>query len=206
MSIRLILIRHGESAGNAGLRTADHRTIPLTERGREQAEALALTWEVMPDVIYLSPFRRAQDTAQPTIQRFPSAQLRTSDDLQEFTYLSPATCVNTTKDERRPRVDAYWARLDPTYVDGADAESFARLAERTHLFPARRPRTQPHRSHHVAWGRGRGIEEPLRQDEPRRPLRTHKVPGIIINRQQYTHHEKDIHRGRHGTGHPARHG
>ena len=134
MSLQLILIRHGESAGNAGLRTADHRTIPLTERGREQAEALAQTWEVTPDVIYLSPFQRAQDTAQPTIQRFPRARLRTSDDLQEFTYLSPATCVNTTKDERRPRVDAYWARLDPTYVDGADAESFAQLAERTHHF------------------------------------------------------------------------
>ena len=134
MSIRFILIRHGESAGNAGLRTTDHRTIPLTERGREQAEALARTWEVTPDVIYLSPFRRAQDTAQPTIRRFSQAQLRTSDDLQEFTYLSPATCVNTTKDERRPRVDAYWARLDPTYVDGADAESFARLAERTQHF------------------------------------------------------------------------
>ena len=134
MSIHLVLIRHGESAGNAGLRTADHRKIPLTELGKEQAEALAETWTETPDIIYLSPFQRAQDTALPTIARFPQAKVRTSTDLQEFTYLSPATCVNTTKEERRPRVDAYWAKLDPAYVDGADAESFQQLAERTHHF------------------------------------------------------------------------
>ena len=134
MSIRLVLIRHGESAGNAGMRTTDHRTIPLTDLGKEQAETLAETWQETPDAIYMSPFQRAQDTALPTIARFPQAKLRISDDLQEFTYLSPATCVNTTKEERRPRVDAYWARHDPKYVDGADAESFEKLALRTQHF------------------------------------------------------------------------
>lgn len=134
MSIHLVLIRHGESAGNAGLRTSDHRKIPLTELGMAQAEVLSKAWAETPDIIYLSPFQRAQETAQPTIHRFPSTQVRTSDDLQEFTYLSPATCVNTTKEERRPRVDAYWTKLDPSYVDGADAESFAELADRTHHF------------------------------------------------------------------------
>ena len=134
MSIRLVLIRHGESAGNVGLRTSDHRKIPLTERGEKQAENLAKAWEMTPDFIYVSPFQRAIDTALPTIGRFPMAKVRTSTDLQEFTYLSPATCVNTTKEERRPRVDAYWARLDPKYVDGADAENFSELANRTHHF------------------------------------------------------------------------
>ena len=134
MSIHLVLIRHGESAGNAGLRTADHRTIPRTELGTAQAEALAKAWKETPEIIYLSPFQRAQDTALPTIARFPQAKLQITEDLQEFTYLSPATCVNTTKEERRPRVEAYWARLDPKYVDGADAESFEQLAMRTQHF------------------------------------------------------------------------
>ena len=66
--------------------------------------------------------------------RFPKAKIRILDDLQEFTYLSPATCVNTTKEQRRPRVEAYWERLRPDEVDGADAESFRQLAERTQHF------------------------------------------------------------------------
>lgn len=33
------LVRHGESLANAGLPTSDPTTIPLTQRGHEQAEA-----------------------------------------------------------------------------------------------------------------------------------------------------------------------
>jgi len=134
MSIQLFLIRHGQSVGNAGFRTLDHRTMPLTDLGRKEADELADSWEDTPDVIFMSPFQRAVDTALPTIRRFPNARIQFSDDLKEFTYLSPATCVNSTKEERRPRVDAYWKKCDPTYVDGADAESFKQLADRTHHF------------------------------------------------------------------------
>ncbi len=134
MAIQLIMIRHGESAGNAGLPTADHRNIPLTGLGREQAQKLAETWTKSPDFIYVSPFLRARETTQPTIDRFPDVKIRIDDDLREFTYLSPATCVNTTKEERRPRVNAYWDRLDPEYVDGEGAESFSALAARTRHF------------------------------------------------------------------------
>ena len=134
MSKKLIMIRHGESAGNAGLATTDHRTIPLTDKGKMQAEKLAKVWNDEPDYILMSPFKRAHDTAQPTIERFPNARLKVMDDLREFTYLAPATCVGTTQEDRRARVDAYWAALDPCYVDGEGAESFNDLTERTRRF------------------------------------------------------------------------
>ena len=37
----IYLIRHGEIVGNAGKPTADYRTMFLTERDWEQAQALA---------------------------------------------------------------------------------------------------------------------------------------------------------------------
>lgn len=134
MLTRLYLIRHGESAGNAGLPTANHKTIPLTQKGRLQADMLAKKWQVEPDYIFVSPFWRAKETAQPTLERFPDAIRQVTSDLQEFTYLSPATCVNTTKKERCPRVDAYWERCEPYYIDGEGAESFAQLVERAQRF------------------------------------------------------------------------
>ena len=133
----LFLIRHGQSAGNAGLPTENHATIPLTEKGKEQAQLLADSWWDEPryrDYILSSPFTRAMDTAKPTIQRFPDAPVEIDPDLREFTYLSPASCVNTTKEERRPRVDAYWERMDPDYLDAEEAESFSDLVERTSRF------------------------------------------------------------------------
>lgn len=43
---------------------------------------------------------------------------------QEFTYLEPGRCVDTTVAQRREWVDAYWSRSDPAFRDGLGAESF----------------------------------------------------------------------------------
>jgi probable phosphoglycerate mutase len=45
--------------------------------------------------------------------------------VQEFTYLAPEHCQNTTFAERKPLVTAYWTRSEPSYCDGPGAESFA---------------------------------------------------------------------------------
>lgn len=42
------LIRHGESAANAGQASLDHATIPLTKGGIEQANVLALSFSDVP--------------------------------------------------------------------------------------------------------------------------------------------------------------
>ncbi len=123
------LIRHAESEANAGLPTFGPAQIPLTTRGFEQARHIAARFEQAPSLIVVSPYLRTQQTAQPTIERFPTAESQVWP-IQEFTYLSPGRCQNTTVKDRRPMVEAYWERADPTYVDGKGAESFSSLLGR----------------------------------------------------------------------------
>lgn len=123
------LIRHGESAANAGLSTTAPDSIPLTERGRVQAQLIADSLLSSPDLIIASPFERAIDTALPTAQRYPEVPFEIWA-VKEFTYLSPGRFVNTTQADRRPMVDAYWTTGDKSLIDGLGAESFVELLER----------------------------------------------------------------------------
>lgn len=123
-------IRHAESAANAGLPTTDPGGIPLTENGKLAAALAAADYHgPEPDLIVVSPYLRAWQTAEPFIARFPGAEIETWP-VQEFTYISPARCVGTTTADRRPLVDAYWNMASPTHSDGAGTESFADFTAR----------------------------------------------------------------------------
>lgn len=67
---KVVLIRHGESEANVGLPTSDPASIPLTEKGRQQAEQIAEKLTITPDLIIVSPYLRARQTAEPTIKHF----------------------------------------------------------------------------------------------------------------------------------------
>jgi 2,3-bisphosphoglycerate-dependent phosphoglycerate mutase len=123
------LIRHAESIGNAGLVTSRPDTIPITGKGIEQALYLADSFTQAPALIVTSPYIRTQQSAKPTIRRFPTAR-QEQWEVQEFTYLSPARYRDTTADDRRPFVEAYWSRCDPHHIDGEGAESFADFIRR----------------------------------------------------------------------------
>jgi broad specificity phosphatase PhoE len=101
------LIRHGKSAANAGAATQDHTSIPLTDRGVEQAHQVTLSFVEPTELIVASPFSRAQATAALTAEAFPLVPFETWPIL-EFTYLEPARCENTTVAQRRSWVDGYW--------------------------------------------------------------------------------------------------
>jgi broad specificity phosphatase PhoE len=122
-------VRHGESAANAGTATSDPALIPLTQNGWSQAMAVAESFAEAPDLIVTSPFERAKDTALPTIQRFPHAPINVWP-IQEFTYLSPARCVDTTALDRKPWVDSYWNSAEPDRTDGPGTEAFSGLIAR----------------------------------------------------------------------------
>lgn len=122
-------VRHGESAANAGTATSDPALIPLTERGWEQARAVVATFDQAPTLIVTSPYERAADTAKPTIESFPDVPVEVWP-VEEFTYLSPSRCSNTTAADRKPWVESYWASADPEFVDGPGTESFASLIQR----------------------------------------------------------------------------
>jgi broad specificity phosphatase PhoE len=91
--------------------------------GRQQARDVADRVPRQPDLLIVSSFLRAADTAEPIRARWPLLRCETWP-IHELTYLSPARCRGTTAETRRPLVDAYWQRCDPDYRDGPDAESF----------------------------------------------------------------------------------
>lgn len=123
------LIRHAESTANAGAVTSVPETIPLTETGFKQAECVVSVFDKQPDLIVVSPFLRARETAAPLLQRFPNAVVEEWH-VQEFTYLATDRCANTTLTDRKPLVAAYWERSEPNYCDGPGAESFAQFVLR----------------------------------------------------------------------------
>lgn len=84
VTVRIYLIRHGESLGNVGGILTGQSDLPLSARGREQAgrvgEALAgrrLT------AIFASPLSRALDTARP-VSEATGATIQPVDDLREL--------------------------------------------------------------------------------------------------------------------------
>jgi broad specificity phosphatase PhoE len=130
------LVRHGQSAANAGLPTPGQEEVPLTPLGLQQAAALAQRIDRAPTLIVVSPFLRARATAAPILQRWPAAHCETWP-IQELTYLSPARCRGTTPETRRPMVAEYWKRGDPDYLDASDAETFRSFVERLRQFHQR---------------------------------------------------------------------
>lgn len=123
-TLRLRCYRHGESAANAGAATATPDGIPLTPLGQAQAAAIASTLEWTPELIIVSPFLRARQTAEPCLARFRDVAHEIWP-VQEFTYLAPSRCAGTTVAQRRPWTNAYWESCDPDSRDGDESESFS---------------------------------------------------------------------------------
>ena len=130
----LWLVRHGHSTVNAGAQS--DMDAPLTELGWQQARSLADAVGQQPDLVITSPLLRARQTAMPWLERWPATPQEIWP-IQEFVYLSPARCVGSTAQSRRPWVAQYWESADPAYVDGADAESFAAFIARVRAFELR---------------------------------------------------------------------
>lgn len=117
------LIRHAESTANVGKKTAKPETIGLTDAGREQANRLANYISDEPELIITSPFIRTLHTAKPLLAKYPHIK-HEQWPIQEFTYLSPAKCNDTTMEDWIPMAMEYWERNDPHHCDGDGAESF----------------------------------------------------------------------------------
>jgi broad specificity phosphatase PhoE len=66
LATNVLLIRHGQSRGNAERRFGGHTATPLSSRGRNQAHATARTLKSESiTAIYSSDLARAMETAQP---------------------------------------------------------------------------------------------------------------------------------------------
>ncbi len=82
--MRLLLLRHGETAHNAQQLALGQADVPLTDRGRRQAQAVASRLGGEPiAAVYSSPLRRAVATATPLADARKLA-VQTASDLIEM--------------------------------------------------------------------------------------------------------------------------
>ncbi|ACZ38508.1 histidine phosphatase family protein [Sphaerobacter thermophilus] len=87
MGTEIIFVRHGETAGNLDGRLHGRTDLPLTERGRLQAQRVAERLAGLTDIgaLYSSPLQRARATAE-TIGRRLSLTPTLHDDLMELNF------------------------------------------------------------------------------------------------------------------------
>src|SRR5438874_12646121 len=83
MTTHVLLIRHGQSEGNAEGRFGGHTATPLSSRGREQARvtARALATERF-TAIYSSDLPRAIETAEP-LAKLTHVKLQSTEAFRE---------------------------------------------------------------------------------------------------------------------------
>lgn len=125
---RVWLIRHGQSISNANLPTTHPAESELTEQGEAESQQIVGAIPEKPDLIVVSPFLRARQTAVPTIEHFEPVPVEEWP-VHEFTYLDPSRYQGTTGEERRPWALTYWKKNDPLHKD-QEGESFAEMFER----------------------------------------------------------------------------
>jgi broad specificity phosphatase PhoE len=82
--MRLILIRHGETESNRERLALGREDVPLNERGRRQAAALAASLAGVPvAAVYSSPLCRAVETARPLAEA-RGLEVQVDEDLIEM--------------------------------------------------------------------------------------------------------------------------
>jgi probable phosphoglycerate mutase len=122
-------IRHGESISNANLPTRHPAASEVTAKGEWEAAQTARAFPQAPELIVVSPFIRAKQTAVPTQRRFPHTPT-VEWPIHEFTYLHPERYNGTTGSQRGPWAQAYWERSDPFEEENGGGESFAAMMAR----------------------------------------------------------------------------
>jgi probable phosphoglycerate mutase len=122
-------IRHGESESNAGFTSNSDQSTPLTAKGKLQAQFVANHIVRAPDLFVVSPYLRANQTAEPTLSKFLTTPTQTWP-IQEFSYLSHEQYQNTNSKQRSKMSQTFFKQADPDLVLGNGGESFNQFAQR----------------------------------------------------------------------------
>ncbi len=130
---RVLLIRHGQSKGNAERRFGGHTATPLSELGRKQAEATAraLANENI-SAIYSSDLLRAVETAE-ALSRTARLTVETTDAFRERGIGVMEGLTFEEAAERYPEEYAALIRRDFEHVI-LGGESYRQLLERASSF------------------------------------------------------------------------
>lgn len=129
---QLYLIRHAESLANAGGKSLPDREIPLSERGKEQAQTLIERFPKASQV-FTSEFLRTQQTASPYLAHY-HLSAKPLACLNEFSYLPFAVIDGLTAEQRRPISQQFWQQADPKLQLSPNVDSFALFNQRIDAF------------------------------------------------------------------------
>ncbi|MGB9179737.1 MAG: histidine phosphatase family protein [Pyrinomonadaceae bacterium] len=131
-STRILLIRHGQSLGNAEGRFGGHTATPLSMRGRKQAEAtaLALSAENI-TAIYSSDLSRAVATAKP-LSRLTGLEIFETDAFRERSVGVMEGLTFEEAAEKHPEQYGALLRRDFEHVI-LGGESYRQLLDRASL-------------------------------------------------------------------------
>jgi broad specificity phosphatase PhoE len=123
----IFLARHGESDWNVEKRFQGHSDRPLTERGREQAHALAdLVGSEKIDAVYTSPLSRARETAEIVAARAGLKAVA----LQELREVDTGNWSGLSRADVEARFPEGFARWRSGGSGWENGESYDEMAER----------------------------------------------------------------------------
>jgi broad specificity phosphatase PhoE len=103
--MKLLLVRHAESVGNAERRLQGQGDFPLSERGIDQARRLAKRFAAgtPPVALYASPLLRTHQTAE-IISEAVGVPVETVDDLREYDFGEASGLTWSEIGERYPEL------------------------------------------------------------------------------------------------------
>jgi phosphoserine phosphatase len=126
----ILIARHGQSDWNQEKRWQGHADRPLTERGREQAQALAdRVAHIELDAVYSSDLQRARDTAA-VVAESQGLELRQLPELREVDVGSWSGLTRAEAEDRFPEGFTRWRDGYPGWKDGETYEAMTDRALR----------------------------------------------------------------------------
>ncbi len=150
MSLRVVLVRHGESTFNISQRIqgrSDHSR--LTERGQAQADCASKALaDLAIDLAYCSPLSRAHETAQRIMVAHPDVELRKSDNLREIDLEAWAGLTFTEVQAQFPEAYRCW-REDPIHLKVGEHFPVLELWEQARQFWQDLATTHPDLTNHA---------------------------------------------------------
>lgn len=132
LAVRLLLIRHGESRGNAEGRLQGQREFPLSELGTQQVRALGERLAAAEiGALYSSPLRRARETAEAVAGR-SGVEVEEDIRLQEYDFGELSGLTWPEINDRHPEIIREYQRQSgwPEFPGDEGRETFlARVRE-----------------------------------------------------------------------------
>ena len=186
-AVRIIAIRHGETAWNALGRIQGHTDIGLNDNGHAQAQqvAQALSGEAL-DAIYSSDLQRAWQTAQ-AIAVVTAAPLHAEPGLRERCFGSFEGSSFAQIAQQQPQAAELWRKRDVQFAPPDGGESLLQLQER--IAAAVQRVAAAHIGGHIALVAHGGVLDMLYRLATRQHLqapRTWQLPNAAINRLLWT--------------------